>query len=124
MEGLLAESLDGAERVRHIVQDLKNFSHIDEAEWKPININDNLDSTLNMVRNEIKYVAEVVKQYGEIPPVTCRPQQMNQVFMNLLVNAAHAIETHGIITVRTWQEGETVCIFNLLIPAKVLILNI
>jgi len=110
MEGLLAESLDGAERVRHIVQDLKNFSHIDEAEWKPININDNLDSTLNMVRNEIKYVAEVVKQYGEIPPVTCRPQQMNQVFMNLLINAAHAIETHGTITVRTWQEGETVCI--------------
>ena len=110
MEGLLAESLDGAERVRHIVQDLKNFSHVDEAELKPININDNLDSTLNMVRNEIKYVAEVVKQYGDIPPVTCRPQQLNQVFMNLLVNAAHAIETHGTITVRTWQECETVCI--------------
>jgi len=108
MEDLLAESLEGAERVRHIVQDLKNFSHVDEAEWKPININANLDSTLNMVRNEIKYVAEVVKDYSEIPLVTCRPQQLNQVFMNLLVNAAHAIETHGTITVRTWQEGESV----------------
>jgi len=110
MESLLAESLDGAERVRRIVQDLKSFSHVDEAEWKPININDNLDSTLNMVRNEIKYVAEVVKEYGDLPLVTCRPQQLNQVFMNLLVNAAHAIEGHGTITVRTWQEGESVCV--------------
>lgn len=59
-----------------------------------------------MVRNEIKYVAEVVKEYGDLPLVTCRPQQLNQVFMNLLVNAAHAIEGHGTITVRTWQEGE------------------
>ena len=110
MESLLAESLDGAERVRRIVQDLKSFSHVDEAEWKPININDNLDSTLNMVRNEIKYVAEVVKEYGDLPLVTCRPQQLNQVFMNLLVNAAHAIETQGTITVRTRQEGDMVCI--------------
>lgn len=110
MESLLAESQDGAERVRRIVQDLKSFSHVDEAELKPVSIADNLDSTLNMVRNEIKYVADVVKQYGDLPMVTCRPQQLNQVFMNLLVNAAHAIEGHGTITVRTWQEGEVVCI--------------
>ncbi len=110
MESLLAESLDGAERVRRIVQDLKSFSHVDEAELKPVSLNDSLDTTLNMVRNEIKYVAEVVKEYGDLPQVTCRPQQLNQVFMNLLVNAAHAIEGHGTITVRTWQEGETVLI--------------
>ena len=110
MESLLAESLDGAERVRRIVQDLKSFSHVDEAELKPVSLNESLDTTLNMVRNEIKYVAEVVKEYGDIPQVTCRPQQLNQVFMNLLVNAAHAIEGHGIITVRTWQEGETACV--------------
>lgn len=110
MESLLSESLDGAERVRRIVQDLKSFSHVDEAQWKPININENLDSTLNMVRNEIKYVADIVKEYGELPLVTCRPQQMNQVFMNILVNAAHAIEGHGTITVRTWQSDKTVCV--------------
>lgn len=110
MESLLAESLDGAERVRRIVQDLKSFSHVDEAELKPVSLNDSLDTTLNMVRNEIKYVAEVVKEYGDLPLVTCRPQQLNQVFMNLLVNAAHAIEGHGTITVRTWQEGETVLV--------------
>ncbi|QOX78958.1 PAS domain S-box protein [Trichlorobacter lovleyi] len=110
MQSLLEESLDGAERVRRIVQDLKSFSHVDEAELKPVSLVDNLDSTLNMVRNEIKYVADVVKQYGDLPMVTCRPQQLNQVFMNLLVNAAHAIEGHGTITVRTWQEGEVICV--------------
>ncbi len=108
MGSLLEESLEGAERVRRIVQDLKSFSHVDEAQWKPINLNENLDSTLNMVRNEIKYVADVVREYGEIPPVTCRPQQLNQVFMNILVNAAHAIEGHGTITVCTRQEQEQV----------------
>lgn len=108
MESLLAESLDGAERVRRIVQDLKSFSHVDEADLKAVSINENLDSTLNIVRNEIKYVADVVKEYAELSPVTCRPQQINQVFMNLLVNAAHAIEGHGVITVRTWQENQHV----------------
>lgn len=110
MESLLAESLDGAERVRRIVQDLKSFSHVDEAELKKVSINENLDSTLNIVRNEIKYVAEVIREYAELPPVTCRPQQLNQVFINLLVNAAHAIEGHGVIAVKTWQDGQFVCI--------------
>jgi two-component system NtrC family sensor kinase len=108
MGSLLEESQDGAERVRRIVQDLKNFSHVDEAELKAININDNLDSTLNMLRNEIKYVAELVKDYSEIPLVYCYPQQLNQVFMNILVNAVHALDGQGIITLRTWQEGELV----------------
>jgi two-component system NtrC family sensor kinase len=105
MGSLLEESQDGAERVRRIVQDLKNFSHVDEAERKAININDNLDSTLNMLRNEIKYVAELVKDYGDIPLVYCYPQQLNQVFMNILVNSVHALDGQGIITLRTWQES-------------------
>jgi len=108
MGSLLEESQDGAERVRRIVQDLKNFSHVDEAECKAVNINDNLDSTLNMLRNEIKYVAELVKDYGDLPPVYCYPQQVNQVFMNILVNAVHALEGQGTITLRTLQEGEFV----------------
>lgn len=108
MGSLLEESQEGAERVRRIVQDLKNFSHVDEAQCKSVNINENLDSTLNMLRNEIKYVAVLHKEYGEIAPVCCLPQQLNQVFMNLLVNAIHALEGHGAITVRTWQEGQTV----------------
>ena len=61
-----------------------------------------------MASNEIKYKAEVVKEYGQIPDVQCIPSQLNQVFMNLLVNAAHAIEAHGRITLRTGVEGDDV----------------
>lgn len=97
---LVGESIDGIERVRKIVQDLKDFSHVDEAQWQWADLRSGLDSTLNIVQNEIKYVAAVVKQYGDIPNVECMPSQLNQVFMNLLVNAAHAMhERHGKITV-------------------------
>jgi len=108
---LLAESRDGVERVKNIIQDLKDFSHVDEAEWQWANLNKGLDSTLNMVHNEIKYKADVHKEYGALPDVECLPSQLNQVFMNLLVNAAHAIETpteRGAITVRTGASGHEV----------------
>jgi two-component system NtrC family sensor kinase len=98
---LLGESSDGLDRVRKIVQDLKDFSHVDEAEWQDANLNAGLDSTLNVVNNEIKYKAQVIKDYGQLPLVRCIPGQLNQVFMNLLVNAAQAIEKQGTITVRT-----------------------
>ncbi len=107
---LIAESQDGAQRVRKIVQDLKSFSRVDEAEQKCANLNDCLDSTINIVWNEIKYVATLTKEYGDLPPVLCYPQQINQVFMNLLVNAAHAITGQGNIRVRTGQEGAVVCV--------------
>jgi len=71
-------------------------------------LNAGLASTLNVVRHELKYKAEVVKEYTGIPEVECIPSQLNQVFMNLLVNAAHAIDEHGRITLRTGQEGENV----------------
>jgi len=99
---LLEESQDGAQRVRCIVRDLKSFSHQDETQCRPFSINDCLDSTLNMARNEIKYVADVELDYDpELPLLNCYPQKLNQVFMNLLINAAHAIDGHGTIRVRT-----------------------
>jgi PAS domain S-box-containing protein len=107
---LLAESHDGIGRVRKIVQDLKDFSRIDSADWAAANLEQGLDSTLNIVWNEIKYKADIVKEYGGIPPVECLGSQMNQVFMNLLVNAAQAIELHGTITIRTGSVGDTVWI--------------
>ena len=108
---LLDESQDGAQRVRCIVQDLKSFSHEDEAQCKPFNVNDCLDSTLNMARNEIKYVADVEKEYDpELPLLNCYPQKLNQVFMNLLVNAAHAIQGHGTIRIRTFSEGSDIVV--------------
>ncbi len=102
---LIRESLDGAERVKKIVQDLKSFSRIDEAEWKMADINAGIESTINIVWNELKYKATVKKEYGNIPLTKCNPGQMNQVFMNILVNAAHAIEKQGEITVKTWHDN-------------------
>ena len=104
LEDLVRESLEGAERVRSIVADLKSFSRVDESEFKQADLNECLRSTINIAWNEIKYKATLKKELGEIPLTRCYPQQMNQVFMNLLVNAAHAIEDQGTITVRSWEE--------------------
>jgi two-component system NtrC family sensor kinase len=101
---LIRESLDGADRVKKIVQDLKNFSRIDETEYKMADINAGIDSTINIIWNELKYKASLVKEFGDIPPTKCNPGQLNQVFMNLLMNAVQAIEQHGEIRVKTWHE--------------------
>ena len=105
---LLQESEEGIGRVKKIVQDLKDFSHVDEAEWQHVDLHKGLESTLNIVHNEIKYKANVVREYGNLPEVECLPSQLNQVFMNLLVNAAHAIENTGVISVRTGTRGDVV----------------
>lgn len=106
---LIAESQDGAGRVRRIVQDLKSFSRVDQAECALINLNETLETTINIAWNEIKYVATLNREFGDIPHIKCFPQQLNQVFLNLMVNAAHALgDNQGIITVRTWREEEIV----------------
>jgi PAS domain S-box-containing protein len=98
---VIAESMEGTDRIKKIVQALKDFSHVDQAELTWANLNKGLESTLNIVWNEIKYKATVKKDYGDIPEVYCYPQQINQVFMNILVNAAHAIEDKGEIKIST-----------------------
>lgn len=105
---LLEESEEGIGRVKKIVQDLKDFSHVDEAEWQYVDLHKGLESTLNIVHNELKYKANVLREYGSLPEVECLSSQLNQVFMNLLVNAAHAIETTGTITVRTGFQDDLV----------------
>ncbi len=102
---LLGESRDGLERVRKIVQDLRDFSRIDSPDWQEADLNAGMESTLNVVWAELKYKAEVVKRYGELPPVRCHLGQINQVFMNLLLNAAQAIEGQGKITLSSGVEG-------------------
>ncbi|MEO8805468.1 MAG: ATP-binding protein [Burkholderiaceae bacterium] len=107
---LMRESRQGIVRVRQIVQDLKDFSHVESTpDFQWANLHQGIDSTLNVVANEIKYKADVVKEYGEIPDIECLPSQINQVVMNLLVNAAHAIgEQRGRITIRTGTAAEQV----------------
>lgn len=108
LRNLITESLEGSKRVSKIVQDLKSFSRTEGNEAVPSNLNECIESTLNVVRNEIKYVAELRLQLGDIPLVTCRPQQISQVVMNLLVNAAHSIPDKGVITLATRWTGDSV----------------
>ena len=109
IKSLLAESREGLMRVKKIVLDLKDFSRTDSAEeWQWADVQQGLESTLNVVWNELKYKCEVVKEFGKLPLIQCLPSQLNQVFMNLLMNAAQAIEEHGVVTIRTGQEEDQI----------------
>jgi two-component system NtrC family sensor kinase len=106
---LISESRDGITRVKKIVQDLKDFSHIGSTdEWQLVDLHAGIDSTLNIVQNEIKYKAEVIKDYAKLPQVECLPSQLNQVFMNMLINAAQAISERGVIAIRSGIEADRV----------------
>jgi PAS domain S-box-containing protein len=110
---LLSESEEGTERVRKIVQDLRDFSRAETTlDWQAVDLRQGLDSTLNIASNEIKYKADVIREYADIPLVECLPSQLNQVFMNLFVNAAQAVpdSRRGTITVRTGRAGDDVWI--------------
>ncbi|MGV8922414.1 MAG: ATP-binding protein [Thermomonas sp.] len=103
---LLEESREGIERVTKIVQDLKEFSHVgrDEA-MRPVDLHKGLESTLNIVWNDLKYKVRLEKNYGKLPLVECRQSEINQVLMNLLINAGHAIENRGSIIITTGAES-------------------
>jgi len=101
----------GCDRVTTIVRRLRSFARLDEAELKTVDLREGIEDTLTMVHHELKHKAEVVRQYDDIPPVACYPSQLNQVFLNLLVNAGHANEGRGTITIRTYADGpERICI--------------
>jgi len=102
---LIAESLEGADRVREIVRNLKDFSRPDKEESEHADINECISGAINIVWNQLKYKANLTSELGDIPLIKCYPQQLGQVFMNLLVNASQAIEKQGEIGVRTWYEN-------------------
>lgn len=110
LANLARESSEGTIRVKKIVADLKNFSHADDNKETEADINELLETTLNIVWNELKYKTEVVKNYGNLPLIRCYPMQLNQVFMNLLINAAQAIEEQGKVTITTKVDGENVTV--------------
>jgi len=108
---LMAESREGIERVTRIVRDLKDFSYSGREEsWKLANPHAGLDSTINIIWNELKYKVTLERRYGELPMIECLPSELNQVYMNMLLNAGHAIAERGSIIVSTGVEGEDVWI--------------
>jgi len=109
LQALVKESLEGADRVKHIVANLKTFSRLDDtSEFNLADINECLESTLAIVWNELKYKATILKDYGQLPKIYCSANQLNQVFVNLLVNAVQAIDKQGDITIRTWSDEQLV----------------
>lgn len=107
---LVSESIFGMDKVKKIIQSLKNFTHAGEEKQKKADINACLDETIRIVWNELKYHCEVNKDLGDIPETYCHPSQLNQVFMNLMINAGHAIKEKGVISVSTCQEDDWIII--------------
>ncbi|MBU1706740.1 GHKL domain-containing protein [bacterium] len=107
---LIPQSLQGVERVRQIVTDLKSFSRADKAEKAIVDIHECINSALNIVWNEIKYRVTVNRDFSDVPPVECFPQQITQVFVNLLMNAGQAISKKGDIRITTRYRDEKVVI--------------
>jgi AhpD family alkylhydroperoxidase len=97
-----------SERITRIVSSLKSFAHLDEATFQKTDLHEGLEHTLTLFEHEIKDRIHVAKEYGDIPKVTCNPSEVNQVFMNLLTNAAEAIRDKGTVTVRTFQKDGSV----------------
>jgi two-component system NtrC family sensor kinase len=99
---LMAESVEGILRVKQIVQDLNDFSRgaADES-WAIINLNEALERTLGIARNGVKYKARIETDYGVLPDLECQPARLDQVFLNLIVNASQAIEVQGTIKIST-----------------------
>ena len=102
---ILASMQMGTQRIREIVTSLRNFSRLDEAEVKDVNLHEGIDSTLIILSSQIKQGIEIIKDYGELPQISCYPAQLNQVFLNLIVNSIDALLSSNIdpkqITIRT-----------------------
>ena len=114
IKSLLSGIDEGAKRTAEIIRSLKNFSRLDENDTKPVDLNEGLDSTLVLIRSTFPGNLKIIKDYSAIPPVECMPGKINQVFMNLITNAIHAVKTKEnqaddeFITIKTWQEGDFV----------------
>jgi two-component system, NtrC family, sensor kinase len=115
--GAIERSLDGLERVATIVRSMKQFAHPDRSEMSEVDLNEAIQTTLTIARNEYKYVADVETDLGELPRVTCHIGEINQAVLNIVVNSAHAIadvisgtEGRGVIAVRTRRDGDAAVI--------------
>jgi len=105
---LLQDSIDGLEELTELAQSLKDFSRLDRSRHGEFNVNDGLDKTLLIAKNRLKNKITVHKHYGDVPTIQCSPSQINQIFLNLLTNAADAIEESGDIVIHTVAENNRV----------------
>ncbi len=105
-----ATTLTATQRIVGIVRSLRNFARLDEAELKEVDIHEGIESTLTLTYHEFKRRIQIEKSYGQVPLVWCYPSQLNQVFVNVLVNAIHAIPDKGTITIATQQVGADVTV--------------
>ncbi len=110
LQDITNESLDGIERIRNIVLSLRTFSHLDEAEVKFVDISEGLRSTIQLIRPICKNRIVIVENLEQLPLMDCRPGELNQVFLNLLMNAAQAVEGQGQIEVSSYQDQEFVVV--------------
>jgi len=97
-------TLAASERITRVVGSLKAFAHLDEATYQKADLHEGLENTLTLLEHEFKDRIEIVREYGDIPKVTCNPGEINQVFMNLLQNAAEAIRDSGVVSIRTSEN--------------------
>lgn len=96
MPDLVSESIEGIGRVSEIIRSLKAFSHVDNSEWQYADIVEGIENTLKIANNQLKYNIEIHRDYqNDLPTPFCQPMHLNQVFLNLLINAAQAIEGKG-----------------------------
>jgi signal transduction histidine kinase len=108
LEQATATTLVASDRIVRIVKSLGNFARLDEAERKNADLHEGIESTLTLLQHKLKHGIEVIRDFGEIPKMVCSPNRLNQVFMNLLVNAIQAIGDRGTITIRTRLDGDHV----------------
>jgi signal transduction histidine kinase len=106
MRSLIQVDRLACERISGVIRSLKIHARLEDEGFQDVNLNDLLDDSIRLVNAEYKRRVQIVREYGELPPVECSPQLMSQVFLNILVNAAQAIEGEGTITVRTAIDGE------------------
>ena len=100
--------ITASERIGTIVQRLKYFARLDKAAFQKVDIHEGLESTLTLLQHEMKSRIEIIKEFGDVPPVNCYASQFNQVFMNVLTNAMQAIEESGTVTIRSKTDGDHV----------------
>ncbi len=110
LPNLIKESIEGAERIKKIVYNLKNFVHPVQEGVSEVDINALIDTALELVINEIKYRCKVIKNYKELPRISANKQQLEQVFVNIIINASQAIDNCGVININTYSEGKNVFI--------------